>query len=193
LIHFYKRSSLEFVNLVIMSIRHSEWDVACKVYIGGLSEDANRYDLEDAFTKFGPVKNVWVARRPPGFAFVEMEDPRDAEDAVRGIDGTRVAGNRVKVEMSTGKSRDRRDGDRDDRRGGGDRRDFRGRDDRRGGGDRDRGGDRGGRGGDRGGDRGERRERERERSRSRSGGRRRSPSYRSMSRGRDRSKSRSRS
>ena len=35
-----------------------------------------RYDLEDAFTKFGPVKNVWVARRPPGFAFVEMEDPR---------------------------------------------------------------------------------------------------------------------
>jgi len=163
-----------------MSIRHSEWDVACKVYIGGLSEDANRYDLEDAFTKFGPVKNVWVARRPPGFAFVEMEDPRDAEDAVRGLDGTRIAGNRVKVEMSTGKSRDRRDGD--DRRG--DRRDNRGRDDRRGG-DRDR--DRGGRGGDR-------RDRDRERSRSRSGGRRRrSPSYRSMSRGKDRSKSRSRS
>merc|ERR1711862_738300 len=134
-------------------------------------------DLEDAFTKFGPVKNVWVARRPPGFAFVEMEDPRDAEDAVRGLDGTRIAGNRVKVEMSTGKSRDRND--RDDRRGG-DRRDFRGRDDRRGG-DRDRGG--------RGADR-----RDRERSRSRSGGRRRrSPSYRSMSRGKDRSKSRSRS
>merc|ERR1712013_471456 len=124
-------------DIVRMSIRHSEWDVACKVYIGGLSEDANRYDLEDAFTKFGPVKNVWVARRPPGFAFVEMEDPRDAEDAVRGLDGTRIAGNRVKVEMSTGKSRDRRDGD--DRRGG-DRRDNRGRDDRRGGGDRDRGG-----------------------------------------------------
>ena len=53
-----------------------------------------RYDLEDAFTKYGPVRNVWVARRPPGFAFVEMEDPRDAEDAVRGIDGTRVCGSR---------------------------------------------------------------------------------------------------
>lgn len=91
-----------------MSIRHSEWDVACKVYIGGLSEDANRYDLEDAFTKFGPVKNVWVARRPPGFAFVEMEDARDAEDAARGLDGTRVCGSRVKVEMSNGgKKRDR--------------------------------------------------------------------------------------
>merc|ERR1719385_485835 len=70
--------------------------------------DANRYDLEDAFTKYGPVRNVWVARRPPGFAFVEMEDPRDAEDAVRGLDGTRICGSRVKVEMSNGgKKRDR--------------------------------------------------------------------------------------
>jgi len=73
---------------------HRNWDVNCKIYIGGLRDDANRYDLEDAFTKYGPVRNVWVARRPPGFAFVEMEDPRDAEDAVRGIDGTRVCGSR---------------------------------------------------------------------------------------------------
>lgn len=40
-----------------------------------------RYDLEDAFAKYGPVRDVWVARRPPGFAFVEMEDARDARDA----------------------------------------------------------------------------------------------------------------
>ena len=32
--------------------------------------------IEDAFAKYGPVRDVWVARKPPGFAFVEMEDPR---------------------------------------------------------------------------------------------------------------------
>jgi hypothetical protein len=40
----------------------------------------------------------------PGFAFVEFEDDRDAEDAVRGLDGTTICGNRVRVEHSTGKS-----------------------------------------------------------------------------------------
>jgi len=87
---------------------HRNWDIECKIYIGGLRDDANRYDLEDAFAKYGPVRDVWVARRPPGFAFVEMEDARDAEDAARGLDGTRVCGSRVKVEMSNGgKKRDR--------------------------------------------------------------------------------------
>ena len=48
------------------SNRHSDWDIACKVYIGGLSRDATKYDLEDAFGKYGGVRNVWVARQPPG-------------------------------------------------------------------------------------------------------------------------------
>merc|ERR1711922_134838 len=89
------------------------------IFIGGLRDDANKYDIEDTFSKYGRVRDVWVSRKPPGFAFVEMEDPRDAEDAVRGIDGTRVCGSRVKVEMNNGgKKRDRsrsRGGGRDRR------------------------------------------------------------------------------
>jgi len=97
---------------------HREWDVECKVFIGGLRDDANRYDIEDVFSKYGNVRDVWVARKPPGFAFVEMEDPRDAKDAANGLDGTRICGARVRVEMSEpGKRRGRGGGD--DRRGGG--------------------------------------------------------------------------
>lgn len=59
----------------------------CKVYVGDLGSGASKQELEEAFSYYGPLRNVWVARNPPGFAFVEFEDMRDAEDAVRGLDG----------------------------------------------------------------------------------------------------------
>ncbi|XP_037087105.1 serine/arginine-rich splicing factor 7-like isoform X2 [Pollicipes pollicipes] len=78
----------------------SRSNIDCKVYVGDL-------ELEDAFSYYGPLNSVWVARNPPGFAFVEFEDPRDARDAVRGLDGRTVCNRRISVEMSTGRSRNR--------------------------------------------------------------------------------------
>lgn len=70
--------------------RYREWDLQCKVYVGNLGSSASKYEIENAFGKYGPLRNVWVARNPPGFAFVEFEDRRDAEDAARALDGTWV-------------------------------------------------------------------------------------------------------
>ncbi|PVD33302.1 hypothetical protein C0Q70_04555 [Pomacea canaliculata] len=84
-------------------------DLKCKVYVGDLGYGAAKEELEEKFSKYGPLRSVWVARKPPGFAFVEFEDSRDAADAVRALDGTRINGGRVRVELSSGKRRsDRR-------------------------------------------------------------------------------------
>ncbi|KAL4097478.1 RNA-binding protein 1-like isoform X1 [Melanaphis sacchari] len=140
---------------------HRDWDQSCKVYIGNLGQNGTKHEIEASFTKYGPLKNTWIARNPPGFAFVEFEDPRDAEDAVRGLDGTRICGVRVRVEMSSNRPRGGRDG-----RGGG------------GGGDR-RGGGGGGGGYNRGPPRYNDRYNDRSRSRS---PKRRAPPSRSRSR-----------
>lgn len=74
-----------------------------KVYVGDLGSNARKEDIEDAFSHYGPLRSVWVARNPPGFAFVEFEDARDAEDSVRGLDGRTICGRRARVELSTGR------------------------------------------------------------------------------------------
>ena len=65
----------------------SDWNLDCKVYVGDLGYGCAKQELEEVFSKYGVLRNVWVARKPPGFAFVEFEDSRDAEDAVRALDG----------------------------------------------------------------------------------------------------------
>nr|CAD2160295.1 unnamed protein product [Meloidogyne enterolobii] len=87
-----------------------------KVYVGGLPEDATSEELDDAFHKFGRIRKIWVARRPPGFAFVEFDDGRDAEDAVHALDGSRLCGVKVRVELAVG---GRGGGGRGGRGGGG--------------------------------------------------------------------------
>lgn len=66
----------------------SRYSNDCKVYVGDLGNSASKQEIEDAFKYYGPLRNVWVARNPPGFAFVEFEDSRDAEDAIRGLGKT---------------------------------------------------------------------------------------------------------
>ncbi|XP_022917941.1 serine/arginine-rich splicing factor 7-like [Onthophagus taurus] len=85
-------------------MKMSRYSSDCKVYVGDLGNNASKQELEDAFGYYGPLRNVWVARNPPGFAFVEFEDPRDAEDAIRGLDGRTICGRRARVEMSNGKT-----------------------------------------------------------------------------------------
>jgi len=76
-----------------------------RVYIGNLGNNGSRRELEREFERFGPLRDVWVARNPPGFAFVLFEDARDAEDAVYEMDGKYLCGEKIRVEMARGPTR----------------------------------------------------------------------------------------
>ena len=52
---------------------HDDWNEECKIFVGGLGEEGTRIELDEAFGKFGPIKNIWLAKQPPSFAYVEME------------------------------------------------------------------------------------------------------------------------
>lgn len=75
-----------------------------RLYVGNLPKDraVERSELEEHFEKFGKVVDIWVARQPPGFAFVTMEDEKEAQEAVKELDGGKVAGERIRVEVSKG-------------------------------------------------------------------------------------------
>lgn len=82
-----------YLTVLIISFSdplHRDCPLDCKVYVGNLGNNGNKTELERAFGYYGPLRSVWVARNPPGFAFVEFEDPRDASDAVRELDGRYV-------------------------------------------------------------------------------------------------------
>ena len=49
------------------------------VYVGNLDERATPRDIREEFDRYGRIRDVWIARNPPGFAFVEFEDDRDAK------------------------------------------------------------------------------------------------------------------
>lgn len=70
------------------------------VYVGNLDVGATVNDLHREFDRYGRIKDVWVARKPPGFAFVEFEDERDARDAVKDMDGRWILDKRIRAEIS---------------------------------------------------------------------------------------------
>ena len=71
------------------------------VYCGNLPGDIRRSEVEDLFYKFGRIVDIDLKTptRPPSFAFIEFDHPRDADDAVRGRDGYEFAGERLRVRL----------------------------------------------------------------------------------------------
>ncbi|KAL3645271.1 hypothetical protein CASFOL_010451 [Castilleja foliolosa] len=69
------------------------------IFCGNFEFDARQSDLERLFRRYGKVDRVDMKS---GFAFVYMEDERDAEDAIRGLDRIDFGrtGRRLRVEWT---------------------------------------------------------------------------------------------
>ncbi|XP_070492425.1 serine-arginine protein 55-like [Chironomus tepperi] len=100
--------------------------VGSRVYVGGLPSGTRERDLEKFFKGYGKTQDIFIKN---GYAFVELEDKRDADDAVYELNGKKLLGERVVVEAAKGTPRGGRyDGGSRDRYN--DRNGRRGRNDR---------------------------------------------------------------
>lgn len=72
-----------------------------KLYVGNIDFDATKEDLEELFSEYGEVLDVFIPRHknsglPRGFAFVTM-DQANAENAIEGANGMEFMGRKMIV------------------------------------------------------------------------------------------------
>ena len=73
-----------------------------KIYVGNLSWNADESDLRDAFSAHGEVTSVQIitdreSGRSRGFAFVEMENDAEAQEAISAVNNKEIDARPVKV------------------------------------------------------------------------------------------------
>lgn len=73
-----------------------------KLYVGNLPYETGEAELQELFSKVGPVESVRVMRdmatgRARGFAFVEMQTDEDAQKAVTELNQTQLGGRTLAV------------------------------------------------------------------------------------------------
>ncbi len=72
------------------------------IYIGNIPYSMSPDDIKEVFLPYGNVLNVRIITdkqtgRSKGYAFVEMENEEDAQNAIKALNETEVKGRNVKV------------------------------------------------------------------------------------------------
>ncbi|KAI8139297.1 hypothetical protein BJV82DRAFT_627918 [Fennellomyces sp. T-0311] len=71
--------------------------MASTLYVGNLPREVNTTELQKLFTKYGRVVSI---EPKGGFAFVDLESRRACDDAIYGLDGIKLYGNTLRVELA---------------------------------------------------------------------------------------------
>jgi len=83
-----------------------------KVFVGNLPDECAQETIRDVFGSYGGIDEVAIVKN---FAFVHFSNEGDANNAVRDLDGSKIGGKQINVEISKKQdgARGRRDRDRD--------------------------------------------------------------------------------
>lgn len=87
-----------------------------KLFVGGLSWGTDDAMFQDAFARFGELTEAKVildrdTGRSRGFGFVTFTQGRDADEAVKSMDGTELDGRTIRVNEAQERSSSRGGGD----------------------------------------------------------------------------------
>ncbi|XP_063055290.1 serine/arginine-rich splicing factor 10 [Engraulis encrasicolus] len=77
------------------------------LFIRNISDESRPEDLRREFGRYGPIVDVYIPvdfynRRPRGFAYIQFEDVRDAEDALHNLDRKWVCGRQIEIQFAQG-------------------------------------------------------------------------------------------
>ncbi len=80
-------------------------DTTATVYIGNMIYAKDEKDILNMFKKYGYVSFVRINRdkksnRSKGFAFVQMSNLNEAQEAIKNLDGKEVDGRTLKVSLA---------------------------------------------------------------------------------------------
>jgi len=84
--------------------------MAKKIYVGNLNYSTTDETLRNQFSQFGQVESVSiimdrVTGKSKGFAFVEMTDEKDAENAISTLNQKEIDGRKVRVSVAEERKR----------------------------------------------------------------------------------------
>ncbi|HSX47504.1 MAG TPA: RNA-binding protein [Patescibacteria group bacterium] len=79
--------------------------MAMKLYVGGLAYSITDQELEQLFSEQGKVISAIVIKdkfsgQSKGFGFVEMEDLKEAQNAIKELNGKEVSGRAIMVNQA---------------------------------------------------------------------------------------------
>ncbi len=79
--------------------------MAMKLYVGGLAYSVTDKELEELFSKHGGVASAVVIKdrdsgQSKGFGFVEMNDIKEGQNAIKEMNGQEVGGRTIVVNQA---------------------------------------------------------------------------------------------